>query len=93
MPQKSSTRPRITVGSFTLVGGATAAPIVVPGLTAKSAVFLQPTAAGGGGAGTRYIVTPAAGQFTVAAVDTAGAGVGTDITTFDYMAVTHPAQT
>jgi hypothetical protein len=93
MAQKTSAHLRAAVGSFTLVGGATAAPITVPGMTAKSMVVLTPTDPGAGAAGTRYIVTPGAGSFTVQAVSTAGANVATDVTVFDYIAFTDPAQT
>lgn len=97
MAQKTSAHPRVTVGTFTLVNGVTAAPVTVPHMTAKSCVKLMlrtPLSSAVAG-GDRYEVTKNAGSFDVRATDLANpaATVATDDSVFDYAVILDPTQT
>lgn len=94
MAQKSSAHPRITVGQVTLAVGVLAAAETVPGMTAKSHVSLSLVTTGLGVSGARIKTIPGAGSFQLKAINTAGDNlVNTDVSVFDYMVVTDPAQT
>lgn len=69
-------------GSTTLVTGTKT--VTVAGMTSLSTVVLTKTAHVGAPGGSQYKVVPSAGQFIVTAIDTSGATVAADLSSFNY---------